>query len=82
MQVFLTKEAQKQYKKLPTAEVEKIKKKLILLNSEPLVGKKMSGEYKETRSLKAWPYRIIYFLDEKLREIWVVSIVHRQGAYR
>lgn len=82
MQIFLTKEAQKQYKKLPKIEREKINKKFVLLTKEPLAGKKLSGEFKETRSLKAWPYRIIYFIDEKQQQIWIVSIIHRQGAYK
>ncbi|MBI4226393.1 type II toxin-antitoxin system RelE/ParE family toxin [Candidatus Roizmanbacteria bacterium] len=82
MQIFLTKEAQKQYRKLPKSETEKINKKFILLSGEPPAGKKLSGEYKETRSLKAWPYRIIYFINEKQQEIWIISIIHRQGAYK
>lgn len=81
MNVFLTREAQKQYKKLTQSNKEKIDKKIILLEKEPFIGKKLSGEYKETRSLKAWPYRIVYFINERKKEIWIVSILHRQGAY-
>ena len=82
MNVFLTQEAQKQYKKLTKSDKEKIKKKIILLDKEPFIGKKLTGEYKETRSLKAWPYRIIYFIDKRKKEIWIVSILHRQGVYK
>jgi len=82
MSVFLTKEAQKQYKKLTQSDKEKIDKKEILLKNEPFTGKKLSGKYKEIRSLKAWPYRIIYFFNERKKEIWIVSILHRQGVYK
>ena len=82
MNVFLTREAQKQYIKLNQLDKEKIDKKIILLKNEPFIGKKLSGEYKETRSLKAWPYRIIYFINERKKEIWIVSILHRQGVYK
>ncbi len=82
MNVFLTKEAQKQYKKLTQSDKEKIDKKIILLKNEPFIGKKLSGEYKETKSLKAWPYRIVYFINERKKEIWIVTILHRQGAYK
>ncbi|MFH0979655.1 MAG: type II toxin-antitoxin system RelE/ParE family toxin [Candidatus Roizmanbacteria bacterium] len=82
MNVFLTQEAQKQYKKLSQPDKEKIDKKIILLKNEPFTGKKLTGEYKETRSLKAWPYRIIYFINERKKEIWIVSILHRQGVYK
>jgi len=82
MNVFLTREAQKQYKNLSQPDKEKIDKKTILLDNEPFIGKKLSGEYKETRSLKAWPYRVVYFINERKKEIWTVSILHRQGVYQ
>lgn len=82
MNVFLTREAQEQYKKLIQSDREKIDKKIILLKKEPFIGKKLTGKYKETRSLKAWPYRIVYFINERKNEIWIVSILHRQGVYK
>lgn len=77
MNVFLTREAQKQYKKLTQSDKGKIDKKIILLKNEPFIGKKLSGKYKETRSLKVWPYRIVYFINERKKEIWIVLILHR-----
>jgi len=82
MNLFLTREAEKQYKKLTQSDKEKIDKKIILLEKEPFSGKKLSGEYKETMSLKAWPYRMIYIINERKNKIWIVSILHRQGAYK
>ncbi len=82
MQVIITPKATKQYQHLPKSEQTKIKKKLSLLESEPLVGKKLSGEFEELRSLRAWPYRILYYIDEEKQIIYITTILHRQGAYK
>lgn len=82
MQVFLTKEANKQIVKIPKTEQEKIKKKLELLGQQPLAGKKLTGKYESLRSLRSWPYRIIYQVLQKEKEVWIVSILHRQGAFK
>lgn len=79
MKVFLTSEAEKQLQKLPPAQRKKVEKKLLVLEQSPLAGKKLSGEYVMTRSLKVWPYRIIY-TDKK--DVVVLSILHQQGAYK
>ena len=82
MLVIITPKAVKQYKHIPKSEQAKIKKKLILLEQNPEEGKKLSGQYTKLRSLKAWPYRIIYYIDTAQEKIFVVTIAHRQGAYK
>jgi len=82
MQVVLSKNASKHYKRLPPAEMNKIKRKLLLLENDPLVGKKLEGELSVYRSLRAWPYRIIYIINQKEQCIEVDDILHRQGAYK
>ena len=82
MEVIVTPEAKKQYTKLPQTEKKKIIKKLEALETNPLLGKRLAGEFVGLRSIKAWPYRIIYIIKEKQKEIWVVSILHRQKAYK
>lgn len=79
MQVIITPEAQKQYKHLPKSEQNKIKRKLVLLEQDHLQGKKLSGKLSEIRSLKAWPYRILYIIKEN--KVVIVTIAHRQGVY-
>ena len=81
MQVILSKEAQKNYNHLSKVQQAKIKKKLIVLQQNPLLGKKLEGKLAGDRSLRVWPYRIIYSIDKKQDEILVSSILHRQGAY-
>lgn len=82
MQVLLAKGAQKQYKKLPKPEQAKIHKKLEVLSQDPFSGKKLEGILKGRRSLRAWPYRIIYSIKENEKRVEVSEILHRQGAYK
>ena len=81
MQVIVTPKALKQYNHLPKTEQSKIKKKLLGLEQNSQEGKKLSGEYAQLRSLRAWPYRILYYIDEKQQKIFIVTIAHRQGVY-
>lgn len=82
MDVLLTKEANRQYNKLIKTDKIKIDKKILLLFSDSYAGKKLSGEFIGKCSLKAWPYRIIYIIDESKKIIWILSILHRQEAYK
>jgi mRNA-degrading endonuclease RelE of RelBE toxin-antitoxin system len=82
MLIIITPEAEKQYDKLPKVEKIKIKKKLIILEENTKAGKKLSGNLSELRSLRAWPYRIIYYLNRSQNKIYVVTIAHRQGVYK
>ncbi len=82
MQIIVTPKAQKHFKKLPKPEQAKVKRKFKLLEDAPLSGKKLDGEFIELRSIRAWPYRIFYYLSTKENKIFITSILHRQGAYK
>ena len=82
MEVIVTRQAEKQLVKLPKTERKKVQRKLLLIESSPLSGKKLSAEFEGKRSLKAWPYRIIYSVDTQTNKIFILSILHRQGAYK
>jgi len=81
MNVVLSEDAQKQYNRLPRAVQIKIYKKLEVLGKNPYSGKKLGGELGDFRSLRAWPYRIIYEINQKAKRIEVHKIAQRQGAY-
>lgn len=81
-EVVVTPRAEKHYESIPSSKKPKIKKKLFVLEKEPLLGKKLSGELTKLRSLRVWPYRIIYLINEKNKTIFIVSILHRKEAYR
>ena len=80
VRIIVTPKAQKQFNHLPVAEQKKIKKKLLSLQNDSYGGKKLAGELAELRSLRAWPYRIIYYINKN--QVFITSIVHRQGAYQ
>lgn len=82
MKVALSEDAIKQYKKLPKASQTKINKKLFALEEDPYSGKKLSGEFKDFWTIRAWPYRIIYEINEKAKRVEVHKIRHRQGSYK
>lgn len=82
MNVILSRDVLKQYKSLPKADQAKIHKKLIALEQNPYEGKKLAGELEGIRSLRAWPYRILYEINEKRKIIAVHKIAHRQGVYK
>lgn len=82
MDVVIAKDAQKQFKRFPKSERTKIKKKLTMLSENPLAGKKLGGELKGRRVLRAWPCRVIYSINGTEKRIEVSDILHRQGAYK
>ncbi|OGG15376.1 hypothetical protein A3D77_07595 [Candidatus Gottesmanbacteria bacterium RIFCSPHIGHO2_02_FULL_39_11] len=82
MEVIITPKAAKQYLRLPKTEQIKIRKRLLLLEKNSAEGKKLSGTLSETRSLRAWPYRILYYVHEKEKRVYVVTIAHRHGVYK
>ncbi|MBI2599540.1 type II toxin-antitoxin system RelE/ParE family toxin [Candidatus Daviesbacteria bacterium] len=82
MQVVLSKIAEKHLKHRPKLEQSKVKKKLLLLADDPFSGKKLSGELEGIRSLRVWPYRIIYKINAVQKLVEVGAILHRQGAYK
>jgi mRNA-degrading endonuclease RelE of RelBE toxin-antitoxin system len=80
--LFLTRQAEKDLFRLSKNEKRKATVKLEQLGKDPLIGKKLTGKLKNFRSLRSWPYRIIYHIEEKRREVWVDHIIHRQGVYK
>lgn len=82
MRLSLTPNAHKQYLKVPPRERLKIKRKLHALEQDPFLGKLLTGELAHRYSLKAWPYHILYVVNKSRKEIWILSILHRQGAYQ
>lgn len=80
-QVFISNQAKKDSKKIPSKDKLKIRRKLKLLETDPYAGKKLGGELKGLYSLKIWPYRVIYKIL-KNKEIWIVHISHRQKVYK
>lgn len=82
MDVIFSKNATKQFNRLPKIEQSKIRKKLRAIKEDPYIGKQLSGDLTGLFSFRAWPYRIIYEINKKKKRAEVSKIIHRQGAYR
>lgn len=78
--VFLTPQAQKDFKKISQKDKVKVRKGLSLLHDQPLAGQKLKGKLAGLYSLRIWPYRTVYLIQNN--QIWVVHLLHRQGAYK
>lgn len=82
MRVVITPKALKQFNHLSITDQSKVKRKLLVLEQNPLEGKKLTGSLAEVRSLRVWPYRFLYYIDEKAKKVFIVTIAHRQGVYK
>ncbi len=61
-------------------EVKKVIRKIEAISNGETEGKMLKGELDGLRSLRAWPYRIVY--QEIGGRIEILSVKHRQGAYK
>lgn len=82
MKIVLSRDAEKDFLRFSKSEQIKIDRKLLSLKQNPFVGKKLTGEFRNRYSLRAWPYRIIYKINRLEKRIEVDSILHRQGVYK
>ena len=80
--VLIKRKAEKELNNIPDLFRERIKKGLYLLQTDPFMGKHLLGKLKGFYSLKIWPYRIIYTIYKKDLVVFVISIAHRQNAYK
>ena len=72
----------KQLKKLPKAKQLEVLKKIEKLKNYPLSGKKLKGPLNKFRSLRSWPYRIIYQYQNSEEVIKINVIQYRQSSYK
>lgn len=82
MKLEYSKSSQKSLKRL--SQKKRIKALLIIgeITKNPLVGKKLKGKLSQLRSIKVWPYRIVYYYNKKSKYLFIDEIEHRQGVYR
>jgi addiction module RelE/StbE family toxin len=80
--LVLTTRAEKDFDRLPKKEQIRVAEAFELLRENPLMGKKLQGDHKGQRSLRVWPYRIVYVAQQKVVTIAVLKIGHRQGVYK
>ena len=77
-----TKQSLKRLKNIPQSDQKKIKRKINILLTKPLAGKPLQGALFGSRSLKAWPLRIIYRFNSKTQTVLIVTVEYRGQAYK
>lgn len=80
--IIIPKKVIKQIERIPLVYRQKIRKTIAFLSQDPFLGKKLEGELKNNRSIRIWPYRIIYQVYKKEVIILILSVSHRQGVYK
>jgi len=81
-QLIVQKRAEKDLNRISEKDRSKIMTALFDLREDPYIGKVLKGGLVGYRSLRVWPYRIIYRINKKKLMVLVVKIGHRQGIYK
>lgn len=80
-EVVLARSAAKDLEKIDIRYQKAIKNRLIELQENPLMGKKLKDNLSDFRSIRQGVYRIIYQIREDTVLVYVVATSHRQSAY-
>lgn len=80
MKIEFSNPAKKFFQKAKRSDKLKVVKKIEILKEDPLIGKKLKGEFEGKRSFKAWPFRIIYQAEKDI--VYILAIEHRQQVYK
>jgi mRNA interferase RelE/StbE len=80
--LFIKREAEKEIKKLPKADLKRIVKKILTLPKNP----RPSGceKLKENVGyrIRQGAYRIVYLIDDQEQKISIIKVGHRREVYR
>ncbi len=83
--IFLSRKAEKQYKKLDLYIRKKLKNKFKILEQNPYNGFTLSGKYTGLRYLKIThkrvEYRVVYDVYDKSREVLIIFLGTRENFY-
>jgi mRNA interferase RelE/StbE len=82
-EVYVEKAAERDLKKIPAADFERIIPHLkgLAEDARPIGSRKISGSERDWR-IRVGIYRIIYELNEKEKTVKILRVRHRREAYR
>lgn len=82
MKIFLSSKADRQLKKLPREMHQVIINKIekLSVDSYPVGSNKLEG--RNGWRIRIGDYRVLYTVDEEVRELSILSVAHRRDAYR
>ena len=85
MSLRLSTHARRSYKRLYRSDrkvFERLDRSLQRLADQPELGKPLVGPLRGHRSLRVGLLRIIYRVESDTRDVWILDISSRGGAYR
>lgn len=80
--VFLSNQAEKFYKKLQKKVRARVREALVVLEKSPQAAKRLHGELRGNYSLRIGKLRIIYYVSEKEKNVYVIAIGPRKTIYK
>lgn len=80
--VFLSRQADRFYRKLLGDIRARVRDALLTLENEPYAGKQLQGDLRRNYSLRVGKLRIIYYIVEKDKTVYVIAIGQRKAIYR
>ena len=75
-------EALKQLKRIGTADLLKVKRKIQFIKDNPLLGKRLQGKHSGQLCVRAWPLRIIYTFDPPSQTVEIITVDYRGQVYK
>ena len=79
--IEIKRKAKKEMQALTKKDQQRVFAAFNVLRENPFIGKKLEGKYEGARSLRVWPYRIIYTVYQEIVTVTVLRVAHRQGVY-
>ena len=81
-QIRYSRTAAKSLLKFDSQLKARMEEAILEIATNPLIGKKLKGDFAKEglRSLRIWPYRVVYRFDSNHLDI--VFIEHRKDVYR
>jgi len=80
--VFLSRQAEKFYRKLKKNVKARVREALTILESKPYAGKRLHGELRQNYSMRVGKIRIIYTISEKAKTVYIVAMGPRKTIYQ
>jgi len=75
--IYIPNSVTKSLSRIPLPWKERIAKAIDLLEENPYMGEKMTGQLANCRKIRIWPYRIVYQINKKEGFIKILEIEHR-----
>ncbi len=80
--IVLTKLAEKELDNFDHKTRKRLFTAFDVLRENPTAGKQLQGEHKGLRSLRVWPYRVLYAVDHDIITVTILKVGHRKDVYR